>query len=91
MMTIFPVMLLLIFALILHFTHVNYIDSSTQLMRSVAMQPFVPDLPDGYKGLFAFSPLLLKSACPCEYARGFAPCVFYLTSRHNYVINIWQI
>jgi len=60
-MTIFTVMLLLIFALILHFTHVNYIDSSTQQMRSVAMQPFVPDRPDGHKGSSPFPHFILTA------------------------------
>jgi len=59
MMTIFTLMLLSIFALILHFTHVNYIEGSAQQMRTVAMEPFVPGRPDGHRGFLPFPHFIL--------------------------------
>ena len=61
MMSIFTVMLVLIFALILHFTHQSYIDSSIEQMRSVAMEPFVPDRPDGHRGFLPFPHFVLTA------------------------------
>lgn len=61
MMTVFTLMLLSIFALILHFTHVNYIEGSAQQMRSVAMEPFVPDRPDGHRGSLPFPHFVLTT------------------------------
>ena len=61
MMSIFTVMLVLIFALILHFTHQSYIDSSIEQMRSVAMEPFVPDRPDGHRGVLPFPHFVLTA------------------------------
>ena len=59
MMSIFTVMLVLIFALILHFTQENYYESSMQQMRSAAMQPFVPGRPDGHRGFSPFPHFVL--------------------------------
>lgn len=54
MMTVVSLMLAIIFGLILHFTRLNYIASSVQLMRSAAMEPIRPDRPDAPRD---FTPL----------------------------------
>ena len=54
MMTVVSLMLAIIFGLILHFTRLNYIASSVQLMHSAAMEPIRPDRPDAPRDFTPF-------------------------------------